>query len=182
MIRLASLVAAIAVEALLLACSVLPSTSNAHDEILRIDAEWSRVASEGKDVDRIVSYWADDARVLPPGKPPIVGKSAIRQFVVDSLKTPGFGISWQTTDVVVSGDSRLAYAVGTSRTTVAGPDGKRVVVEGKTVTVWERDAKSLWRCVVDIWNDAPPPENLRSQLRAGETDLIDEGFVRRGEP
>jgi hypothetical protein len=78
--------------ALLLACAGCASSGNPEDvraRILRLDAEWSEVA-QGRDIDRIVSYWADDATVLPPGSPPVAGKPAIREFVAKSFQTPGF--------------------------------------------------------------------------------------------
>lgn len=61
--------------------------------LLKRDAEWAAAASEGRDVQRIVSYWTDDAVVLPPGLPPIIGKTALRQYVETSMRIPGFQIS-----------------------------------------------------------------------------------------
>src|SRR5215470_8724089 len=61
-------------------------------EILRLDEAWSAAAA-GLDVDHIVSFWSDDATVLPPGAPALVGKAAIREFVAASLGTPGFSIT-----------------------------------------------------------------------------------------
>ena len=57
--------------------------------LLQRDAEWSRTASEGKDIDKILSYWSDDAQVFEPGQPVYQGKAAIRKYVSDSLNTPG---------------------------------------------------------------------------------------------
>ena len=31
------------------------------------DADWSKAAFEGKDIEKIVAYWSDDAHVLQPG-------------------------------------------------------------------------------------------------------------------
>src|SRR5207245_1054079 len=67
--------------------------ADARSQILRLDAEWSR-AAEARDVDRVASFWADDAIVFPPGGPPVVGRPSIREFVVKSFRTPGFRISW----------------------------------------------------------------------------------------
>jgi hypothetical protein len=39
---------------------------------------------------------------------------------------------------------------------VGGPDGTPVTVDGKAVTIWRREKDGSWKCVVDIWNDAPP--------------------------
>ena len=38
-------------------------------KLLRRDAEWADLATAGKDVDKIVSYWSDDAVVMMPGQP-----------------------------------------------------------------------------------------------------------------
>ena len=142
--------------ALLLACASCASAGSPVDvraRILQLDAEWSE-AAQGRDVDRIVSYWADDATVLPPGSPPVVGKPAIREFVAKSFQTPGFRISWKTNDVVVSASGGFAYATGTNRVSFTGPDATPVTVDGKAVTVWRREKDGSWKCVIDIWNDA----------------------------
>ena len=59
--------------------------------LLRRDAEWALAALEGRDVERILSFWTDDAVVLPPDLPSIIGKAALRQYVESSLQVPGFG-------------------------------------------------------------------------------------------
>ena len=133
-------------------CASAGSRTDVQSQILRIDAEWSG-AAKGRDVDRVVSFWADDAVVFPPGSPALKGKPAIREFVARSFQTPGFNISWKTTDVAVAGSGDLAYATGTNRVSFTGPDGKPVTVEGKAVTVWRREKEGIWKCVIDIWND-----------------------------
>lgn len=152
-----SRVASIAILAIVLGCSGCASVSKVEDaraEILRLDADWSAAASEGRDVDRVVSVWSEDAMVLPPGSPPLVGRQAIREYVAKSFQIPGFRISWKTTDVVVAGSGDVAYSTGTNRVAFTGPDGKPVVVNGKAVAVWRKGADGVWKCVVDIWNDS----------------------------
>jgi len=132
-------------------------TTDAKGEILRLDAEWAK-AAEARDLERILSYWSDDASVLPPASPALVGKDAIRAYIGQSLQMPGFRISWKTNDVTVAESGELAYGVGTNRVSLTGPDGKPVTVEGKAVTVWRKDSAGGWKCVVDIWNDVPSPK------------------------
>lgn len=124
--------------------------------LLQRDAEWANAASAGKDVDRIVSYWSEDAVVLPPGQPALRGKAAIRAYVAQSLEIPGFRIHWKSSNVRFSPDGNLAYMDGANEVTVPGADGKPVTHSGRGITVWRRDADGQWRCVVDIWNDPPP--------------------------
>jgi len=132
-------------------------TIDAKAEILRLDAEWAK-AAEARDLERILSYWSDDASVFPPGSPALVGKDAIRAYIGQSLQMPGFRISWKTNEVTVAESGDLAYGVGTNRVSFTGPDGKPVTVEGKAVTVWRKDSAGGWKCVVDIWNDVPSPK------------------------
>jgi uncharacterized protein (TIGR02246 family) len=128
--------------------------------ILATDRPWQE-AIAAKDVDRAVSFWADDAVVLPPGQPSVVGKEALRRFVTESFKIPGFGIRWETSAVNVSPHGELAYAFAKTTTTLTGPDGKLLSLPAKSVTVWRKGADGAWKCVVDAWNDdAPAPPKL----------------------
>jgi ketosteroid isomerase-like protein len=122
------------------------------ERLLRRDSEWAQAASEGRDVDRILSYWTDDAVVLPPGLPQVVGKTALRQYVEGSMRIPGFRITWESKDVTLSPDGQLAYMFSRNEVAMNGPDGSPVTIEGRAVTIWRRESDGEWRCAVDIWN------------------------------
>jgi ketosteroid isomerase-like protein len=126
-----------------------------NERLLRRDAEWAQVASEGRDVDRILSYWTDDAVVLPPGLPPVAGKAALRQYVEGSMRVPGFRITWESKDVALSPDGHLAYMFSRSAVTMDAPDGAPTTSEGRAVTIWRMESDGEWRCAVDIWNAEP---------------------------
>lgn len=119
------------------------------------DADWSKLSLQGKDIEKIVSYWSDDAQVLQPGLPPIDGKVAIRTFVTESLKIAGFKIHWVSEKPVLSPDGKMAYLLSSVETTAPGANGALETTHGRSVTVWRRDGDGQWRCVVDISNDAP---------------------------
>lgn len=124
--------------------------------LLRRDAEWSDASAAGKDVDKIVSYWTDDAQVIFPGQPTIEGKKAIRAFVASSLATPGFSIHWVSENPEFSPDGKLAYMREATQMTVPGADGKPIAVHLRALTVWRMEPDGQWRCVADIANEAPP--------------------------
>jgi uncharacterized protein (TIGR02246 family) len=123
--------------------------------LLKRDAEWAEAAASGQDVEKIISYWTDDALVIPPGQPVVEGKAAIRTFVRECLKIPGFRIHWVSENVSFSPDGLMAYMRATNETTIPGPDGKLMTLSGRGITVWRRDPDGQWRCAVDIWNDPP---------------------------
>ena len=64
------------------------------ERLLERDAEWAALSSKGQDVDRILSFWTDDARVFAPGLPAFIGKAALRRYVEGALAIPGFQITW----------------------------------------------------------------------------------------
>jgi uncharacterized protein (TIGR02246 family) len=123
--------------------------------LLERDVQWATAAAEGRDVERILEFWTDDALVYPPGMPVVAGKPAIRAFVLASLSIPGFRISWSSSDVRFSPDGQLAYMLSENSVTAPGPDGQLTTSPGRGVTVWRREADGEWRCAVDIWNAGP---------------------------
>ena len=126
-------------------------------KLLGRDAEWADLATAGKDIDKIVSYWSDDAVVIFPGQPVIEGKQAIRAYVEASLKTPGFKIHWVSEKPVFSPDGKLAYVRGTDDLTMPGPNGTPITTHLRGVAVWRMEPDGQWRCVVDISNEEPRP-------------------------
>ena len=153
------LLGAIASAFVLAACSkpAAPSfDANAESaKLMQRDAEWSNLASAGKDIDKIVSYWTDDAVVMEPGQPAVEGKRAIRAYVMQSLSAPGFKIHWVSQQPVFSPDGRMAYMRGTDEMTVPGPKGAPMTLHLQGYSIWRKDADEEWRCAVDIANEAP---------------------------
>ena len=155
---------------ILLACLLILVSCSRHcfdpvieqAKLLRQDAEWADLASAGKDVEKIVSYWSDDAILIFPGQPVLEGKPAIRAYVEASLKKPGFKIHWVSEKSAFSPDGKLAYMRGTDELTIPGPDGTTTMLHLRGISVWRWDADGQWRCVVDISNEepsAPPAAN-----------------------
>jgi ketosteroid isomerase-like protein len=120
------------------------------------DAEWANLSRDGKDIDKIVSYWTEDARVILPGQPVYDGKAAIRSFVTAALKLPGFKVHWVSESPVFSADGTMAWMSGVVETSMADDKGVVTAAKGRALTVWRKDADGEYRCVMDINNDPPP--------------------------
>ena len=133
---------------------VSPSTEEA--AIRRTDADWL-AASSSHDLERVLPFWSDDATILAPGTPPIIGKDAIRKYVSEAFATPGFSITWKTEKVEVSKAGDLAYSSGTDRISLNTPDGKSVTEESRGVAIWKKQPDGSWRCVLDVMSPAASP-------------------------
>jgi len=136
--------------------------SRAKDEksLRDMEAAWSKVAGT-KDVDRIVSYYADDASVFPPNAPIVKSKDEIKKLWSGLVGAPGTSISWETTTAVVAKSGDIGYTSGTYQHSMNGPDGKPISDKGKYVTVWKKDAAGKWKVITDIFNSdlpANPPK------------------------
>src|SRR3989442_1974157 len=118
-------------------------TDRARAELERVDAMWAAAAA-GRDVERIVSFWADDAIVIPPGQLAIIGKDAIRDYVTASLKIPGFSIQWKTTRFTIARACDLAYGVGTNQVSFNDENGNRLTFRCKAVTSWRTEGRRAW--------------------------------------
>lgn len=141
-------------------CAAAPPPFDAAAEsavLMQRDSEWSALATAGKDIDKMVSYWTDDAMVMEPGQPPVEGKQAIRAYVTQSMNTPGFKIHWVSQKPVFSPDGKMAFMRGTDEMTVPGPKGASMTLHLQGYSIWRKDADGQWRCVVDIANEAAPP-------------------------
>ena len=123
--------------------------------IIKADSTWSALSAEAKDVDKIVSYWTDDAVVLPPDQPLVKGKEALRKFVEESLKIPGFSISWKSSGIKFSPDGKLAYMYGENMMNMNDSTGSKISVPGRGYSIWRKEADGNWKCVVDIFNNPP---------------------------
>ena len=130
-----------------------PDLAKAEADIRAADGQWLE-AAKAHDVERTVSYWSDDATLLVPGSPPIVGKEALRKFVSDSFAVPDFSITWvmDRTQLAQGGD--MAYATGTNQITLTTPEGQHVVQHNNALEVWRRQADGSWKCVVDVASPA----------------------------
>ena len=131
-------------------------TTSAIEKALRdLDAQWSAAAG-AKDLDKTVSYYAEDAIVMPPNAAIATTKEAIRGAWKEMLTSPGAAISWTATKVEVAKSGDLAYVSGTYEETMTDASGKPVKDRGKYVEIFKKQADGTWKVVADIWNSDLP--------------------------
>jgi ketosteroid isomerase-like protein len=130
--------------------------NSALEKALRdLDAQWSTAAG-AKDLDKTVSFYSNDATVMPPNSSAVSTKEEIRKVWQDLIASPGFIISWKTTKVEVAKSGDLACLSGTYEFAMNDASGKPVNDRGKYVEVWEKQPDGKWKCGTDIWNSDLP--------------------------
>ena len=121
------------------------------------DTAWSKAAG-AKDLDKALSFYADDALVLPPNEPAVTSKDGIRNMwkgLIDSITD----MSWKATRVEMAKSGDMAVLTGTWEMTMK--DGTKD--RGKYCEVWEKKGDGTWKCGTDMFSSdlpcAPPAQN-----------------------
>lgn len=114
-------------------------------------AAWSEAAG-AKDLNKCISFYTDDASVLPFNAPIATGKDQIRNLWSQLMSNPGYGLHFGPTRIEVARSADLAYEIGTFELTLADQTGKSAASRGKYVVVWKKQANGAWKAAADIFN------------------------------
>src|ERR1700694_3596265 len=129
-----------------------PDTRAADEAAIRAaSAEWAKVAA-AKDLEKTLSYYADDASMFPPNAPIVTGPEARRTMWTKLLAPNELVFSNAATKVEVARSGDLAYEVGTFQESFKDDKGQPVNVVGKYVVGWKKQASGQWKAIVDIFN------------------------------
>ena len=111
---------------------------------------------KAKDAAGIAQLYTEDGAVMPPNAPIGKGRAAIEQTWASMMQTPGFDLTFNPEQIVLSSSGDMALDRGTYKLAVA-PNGTAQTDTGKYVVVW-RKIGNEWKAAADIFNsDGPPP-------------------------
>lgn len=120
----------------------------------RLAREFAAAFNRG-DMATVASFYAEDAKVMPPGSEVVQGRQAIEQFWRGAQEQMGVKeVTKNVQEVEASGD--LAYEVGTATLKIEPPGGQAITALFKYLVVWKRQADGAWQLAVDIWNSNTP--------------------------
>jgi uncharacterized protein (TIGR02246 family) len=132
------------------------SNRDADERAIRdLDAEWAKAAA-AKNVDQVMTFYADDASIFMPNEPIAMGKPAIRVEWTKLTSNPGYALSFSPSRVDVAKAGDMAYEFGVYNLMLTGPDGKPINDRGKYVVVWKKQSDGKWKAVADIINSDLP--------------------------
>ncbi len=142
-----------------IACNEATVDAKAEGEkLMQLSRDWSK-AAQTDSIDKVLSYWADDAVVMLPGQETIKGKQAIKEMIEGTSNIPGFKISWEPLSASVSKSGDMAYLIEENQVSFQDSTGKTITEYNKAVTVWRKEADGSWKNVVDMYNAKPAPKN-----------------------
>jgi len=110
-----------------------------------------------RDVDKLLSFYKDDAIRMGSDEPKLVGKAAIKDAferqmkkIYDAPVDDDLEIDDRAEEVLVSGDLGVARGVDITIYPQEGGESKKSTV--RWVTTFQRQADGTWKIVWEIWN------------------------------
>ena len=133
------------------AVSFAQNVSSDEAAIRKADTEWSQSAKLSS-LDTFLTFYAEDASVLPFNHPLVSGSSNIRQFFTELFSKPGWAVTFGPTKIEISKSRDLAYEIGTAQITLNDAQGHPATTPAKYAVVWKKTPSHQWKAVVDIFN------------------------------
>jgi len=147
--------------------SAAPDTHDADVKAIQdLESHWNQ-DYVGKDTAKIASYYADDAVLITPGAPPLVGKDAIQKGLAQFLSDPGMTLGFHPSRVEVAKSGDIAYTEGSYTMTMTDPQTKQVMNDhGSYVTDYRKQPDGSWKAVADIaCSEVRPPAALPAKAK-----------------
>jgi len=124
--------------------------------LIAAEKAYAKVAGEKGFRDASISVFADDAVIFAPSA--VNGK----KFWRDAKENPV--ITWRPVFASISRNGELGYTTGPSEyrrlREAQNPDGF-----GHFVTIWRKDARGMWKVVIDVGLDHPQPQEAETEIR-----------------
>ena len=134
-----------------------PKDTRAADEAtIRAYSQAYSEASHAKNVEKGMSFYADDALGFGTGSNTTTTKEATRADMVDAFSMPG-SMSWKTAKVVVARSGDMAYEFGHYTYITPQKDGTTKTRLGNYLLVWTKQPGADWKISVDTDAEEPPP-------------------------
>lgn len=145
-------VVAVGLAVTLIACAPQPAPRldlAAEEQAVRaLSMRWLEM-EKAKDTAGILALFTDDAIVFREDREPIVGHSAIQEYMAgESAANPQQVVEWSTDRVYVAASGDLATEFGTWSTSVGGPTGTDAD-SGRYITTY-RKINGAWKVAADM--------------------------------
>ena len=128
-------------------------------EITARSANWE-AALNAKDIDALVSTYAENARIMSPNEKATTGRDAVRA-AFSGMIDAGLTGKLTSVDTAVSGD--VGYNVGVYQLMA----GDEVVDTGNYTETWRREDDGAWYMTNDIWNSDMPAAPAARPMGSG---------------
>ena len=139
----------------LLSCTTAPPPDTTAEDTQAIKAVRNQLTYNFNrgDAAAVASLYTDEAKLLPPKRPMIVGKEGIQAFNQAGFDAGVGDLRFTVIELSVNGD--MAYVVGKQTVTIQPEEGEAISESNKYVWILKRENGS-WKLDVAIFNSSLP--------------------------
>ncbi len=126
-------------------------------------------------IEAMKPYYAVEIVQMPPNQPPVIGRSKL--FKRWQLYQQNFIDLWEpyVESVYVSGDLAVVRG-GFVQRSAPKKGGYGVLMEAKSIQVFERNLEGNWQMTLDIWNTSAPKKSFTESDKLMSYLMSDEMF------
>ncbi|HEV2326342.1 MAG TPA: nuclear transport factor 2 family protein [Terracidiphilus sp.] len=121
--------------------------------LYNLEAQFEKAVTE-KGGAGFASWFADDGMILGNGAAPVVGKVAIEQSAAWSPKS--YQLTWRPDGAWMNAAADSGYTWGHYDGHSKDANGNPVVVSGRYITLWGKQADGSWKVEMDASANEPP--------------------------
>ncbi len=127
-----------------------------NEQLDKLRQQYSEAIANG-DTEKLVGFYTEDAVLMIPNAPSVVGRNMIRQQFSEALGKYNEKMEIRSEETQLAGD--WAYDRGTLLTTVTPKSGgEPMKMEGKYVVILKKDTDGSWKLSRVIFNENAPPQ------------------------
>ncbi|WP_373071571.1 DUF4440 domain-containing protein [Zeaxanthinibacter enoshimensis] len=154
---------------LLLCCLVLSSCAEEKETEQAVDLEAEKEAlmeasrdwANSTTNEEYLSYWHEDAILLPQGRPALRGHDEIMAMLKETDSIPGWSVDWEPYEAHISESGDMGYLLERSLFTWNDSTGQLQKNYMNAVTIWKKQPDGSWKNVVDINTSDPTMTSIR---------------------
>ena len=118
------------------------------ERLIEADKAWS-LAANSNDMEKLWTFWTDDAKILLAVNQTIEGINEIKKFTTQSRTDPNFEISWEVMGAEVSETADMGFTYGIGKVMRTDSNGEIISMTKPYLVVWKKDSEGQWKCLIE---------------------------------
>ncbi len=118
------------------------------EELIKADKAWS-LAAKTNDMEKLWSFWEDEAIMLMSADMTLKGIEQIKRFTTQARTDPSFEISWEVQGAEVSEKADMGYTFGIGKMQRTSSTGELISTTKPYLIVWRKQSDGTWKCIIE---------------------------------
>jgi ketosteroid isomerase-like protein len=118
------------------------------EELIKADKAWS-LAAKTNDMEKLWSFWEDEAIMLISTDMTLRGIEQIKRFTTQARTDPNFEISWEVQGAEVSEKADMGYTFGIGKMQRTSSTGELISTTKPYLIVWRKQSDGTWKCIIE---------------------------------